>query len=213
MNKEYQAAVAFLQLKIAYERLVKATQQLPDLDVSDCYPFYILDFEDIQPAVSQWCNVHATALMKHLPAQVDNPQCVGCTYFRQGIAKNGLCVGAHLQSCQVYPLIPYDRLQVTPFLKLHGCDITLDTPDDVAHLLYIRKVEELYERKQTMQSGSGDRPPQFIADAKTGCAEINAASNSSALQYEGSAEPGSRTANAGEAEYQAYKNNILDPRD
>lgn len=146
MNSEYRLAVAFLQFKVAFKELAEASKALPDLDVSEGYPFYLLDYEVIAPAVDQWCNIQATQLMKKLPEMIDNPNCVKCPHFREGLLPNGLCKGS---PCSSYPTIPFMRQLVIPFLTEHNITVDEKMTDDVVHLLYIRKVEEVYEGRKT----------------------------------------------------------------
>lgn len=60
-------AKALLVFKDAYNVLVTASKRLPDYDVSERYPFYLLDFEEIAPAVTQWCTVNASKLLLKVP--------------------------------------------------------------------------------------------------------------------------------------------------
>ena len=105
-RNEYMMATALLQFKKAYSDLCAASRKLPDLDVSENYPFYLLDFEDIEQAVIQWCNIHTNRLMEQVPDRVDNPACVGCSSFRVGLGANGLCKGG---PCNNYPFILFSR--------------------------------------------------------------------------------------------------------
>lgn len=147
MNKEYNLAVAFINFKGAYSKLVEASMAMPDLDVSENYPFYLLDFEEIENAVKQWCVVHATRLMKYLPERVDNPRCLGCKHLRAGLNPQGLCVGLAEEGCSVHPEIPYSKAAVIPYLTNNGVD-TSQLGDDEIHLLYINKTEVAYERRR-----------------------------------------------------------------
>ena len=143
MSKEYEAAVAFLQLKSAYSNLVKATVDMHDLDLSDSYPFYLLDFEVIAPAVLQWCTIHSAKLMSQLPERVDNPVCITCKYFREGLASDGLCKGFHEMKCNTHPMIVYSKEAVTPYLQSLGIDISKLSIDEL-HLLYMKRTDEAY---------------------------------------------------------------------
>lgn len=73
IRNTHNLAKALLTLKAAYKQLVEASRDMPDYDISEAYPFYLLDFEAIEPAVLQWCTVHATRLLKRLPYQVESP--------------------------------------------------------------------------------------------------------------------------------------------
>ena len=144
-NKEYRLAVALLQFKSAYAQLATASLEMPEYDISQSYPFYLLDFEEITPAVLQWCTIHATNLMKSLPDRVDNPACADCEHLRAGISKNGLCTAP--KSCIHYPYISYLKESVQGFFATRGIDIA-GLSDNEIHLLYIRKMDDIYESRQ-----------------------------------------------------------------
>lgn len=112
----YDMLVAILTFKEAYKNLTAASIKLPDLDLSAGYPFYLLDFEEIAPAVSQWCSIHAASLMSMLPNRVINPVCIHCEHVGQGISSSGMCKGN--ATCQNYPLIVFTPEAVLPVLTL-----------------------------------------------------------------------------------------------
>lgn len=145
--KNYNLAVALLQFKTAYKNLVNASKELPDLDVSEDYPFFILDFEDIEPAVTQWCTIHASRLMQNLPDKVDNPACLACAYYRIGVGANGQCRGLTSIWCGIFPAIGFSREAVTPTLLKYGVD-TSKLSDNDLHLLYIKRADEIYAQKK-----------------------------------------------------------------
>lgn len=150
MNNEYKLAVALLQFKMAYKQLVDASKAMPDYDISQGYPFYLLDYEVIEPAVLQWCTVHAQRLLRNLPDKIDNPACIDCSDLRVGLAPSGVCAGKE-QKCTIFPYIQFSKEAVTPFLTTNGIDLTgLD--DTAIHVLYIRKVEEVYEQKRKTET-------------------------------------------------------------
>lgn len=72
-EKNHKLAKALLAFKLCYKDLVDASKDTPDFDISEAYPFYLLDFEEISPAVEQWCTVNATKLLKTVPATVESP--------------------------------------------------------------------------------------------------------------------------------------------
>ena len=148
INNEYKVAVAMLQFKTAYHNLVEATKSMPDLDVSNCYPFYLLDFEEIEPAVMQWCSIHAAELMKHLPERVDNPGCLACQYFRAGLTPGGICKGSENTSCGIYPTLVYMKEYIIPYMTSVGIDVTSMKEEEI-HLLYLKKCEDKATEKQT----------------------------------------------------------------
>jgi len=155
MNSEYNMAIALLQFRAAYENLVRAGKDLPDLDLSDGYPFYLLDYEEIKPAVLQWCSIHAARLMKQLPERVDNPACLQCGFYRAGLLPSGLCRGAETMHCSNYPVIVYSKEMVIPYLVSVG--VAIDKLDnDSIHLLYMRKADEVYEKKCEVNDDSNN---------------------------------------------------------
>lgn len=138
-TKEYDMAVALLQFKSAFQRLVTASKALPDLDVSEAYPFYLLDYEKIAPAVAQWCSIHAAKLMEALPDIVINPACLECEHVGRGVNAAGLCAGN--QSCSIYPYISFNVAQCKPALTKAG--FALDQlSDSEVELIYIQEVDK-----------------------------------------------------------------------
>lgn len=132
---EYNLARAMFEFKQAYSRLVKASTAIPDLDLSAGYPFYLLDFEEIEPAVSQWCTLHANKLMESVPDRVDNPACIGCKSFRCGLGADGLC---KCGPCVNYPYIVFTRDACMPALTmLYGPNTLAQKSDNELLSLYI----------------------------------------------------------------------------
>ncbi len=149
-------AIAFLQFKQAYTNLVDASLSMPDLELDDNYPFYLLDFEQIEPAVRQWCSIHAARLMKNLPERADNPRCLSCDFLRAGLGKEGLCIGMPMVHCNVHPTILYSQEAVTPFLISVGVDVGALNEESI-HLIYIQRTEEIYEQKRAKETGEGTK--------------------------------------------------------
>lgn len=144
-TKEYDMAVALLQFKAAFHKLVTASKALPDLDVSEGYPFYLLDYEVIEPAVLQWCSIHAARLMEALPDVVTNPACLNCEHVGKGIGASGLCAGN--QSCGIYPVISFSPAQCKPALIAAG--YTIDKlSDSEVELLYMQEVQKRVEKRK-----------------------------------------------------------------
>ena len=144
-TKEYDMAVALLQFKAAFHKLVTASKALPDLDVSEAYPFYLLDYEVIEPAVLQWCSIHAARLMEALPDVVTNPACLNCEHVGKGIGASGLCAGN--QSCGIYPVISFSVAQCKPALIAAG--YTVDKlSDSEVELLYMQEVQKRVEKSK-----------------------------------------------------------------
>lgn len=144
-TKEYDMAVALLQFKAAFHKLVTASKALPDLDVSEGYPFYLLDYEVIEPAVLQWCSIHAARLMEALPDVVTNPACLNCEHVGKGIGASGLCAGN--QSCGIYPVISFSPAQCKPALIAAGYSVD-KLSDSEVELLYMREVQKRVEKRK-----------------------------------------------------------------
>lgn len=142
-TKEYDMAVALLQFKAAFHKLVTASKALPDLDVSEGYPFYLLDYEVIEPAVLQWCSIHAARLMEALPDVVTNPACLNCEHVGKGIGASGLCAGN--QSCSIYPVISFSPAQCNPALIAAGYNVD-KLSDSEVELLYMQEVQKRVEK-------------------------------------------------------------------
>lgn len=141
-------AVAFIQFKAAFTKLAAASKALPDLDVSDSYPFYLLDYEEIAPAVAQWCTIHATRLLQQLPDQVDNPRCLECKFFRTGLDASGLCKGLAVTKCGVHPFMPFSIEAILPYLISKNINVANLTPGE-AQIIYTSLAEEAYEKLRT----------------------------------------------------------------
>lgn len=153
MNKEYDLAVALLKLRAAWKELTDISVQV-DTDLTDGYPFYLLDFEEITPAVVQWCNIHAGRLIQNAPDRILNPTCLRCQYAFAGIAPDGRCVG-HTRGieCQSYPEVPYSRQLVIAAMTTPSNAIEIAKASDsnllVAYIDYVntrRKEAETSER-------------------------------------------------------------------
>lgn len=132
-------AVLFIQFKDAYSKLAQEMSRYPDLDVTESYPFYLLDFEGIEPAVRQWCNIYISRFMQDLPERVPNPGCLNCSYKGVGINAAGLCMGYKDKKCGLHPTILYSREAVTPYLISAGVENVPDLSDDALELIYLMK--------------------------------------------------------------------------
>lgn len=146
-EKEYRMAVALLDFKRSFNELANASRLLPELDVSDLYPFYLLDYEEIAPAVSQWCNHHAARLLNALPDIVDNPACFNCQYIGAGLGPDGRCKYAAEQKCFVIPKIMYSRQQCAPALAALGY-IVENMTDVEVEVAYLQEVEKLVKKRR-----------------------------------------------------------------
>lgn len=138
-HKEYNLAVALLNFRRAYKEMVRCSKALPDLDVTDGYPWYLLDFEAIEPAVLSWASIHASRLLDMCPDIVDNPACLDCASFGVGLGADGLCKGAADRQCANYPKIMFDRKQVVPALQRAGV-YSPELSDQECYLLYNQEV-------------------------------------------------------------------------
>jgi hypothetical protein len=145
---EYNLAVALLQFKTIYKKLVKASKALPDYDCSMHYPFYLLDFEELEDAVCTWCLTHSIELMKSLPDRVDNPACLNCEFFRAGLANSGMCQGSLALNCMLYPYVRFEAAQVIPFLKRRGyTDVDLSDINEI-QFLYMCECDKIAKEKR-----------------------------------------------------------------
>lgn len=171
MNNEFKMAIALLQFKKAYKNLTDISKTLPDLDVSDSYPFYLLDFEAIQPQVAMWCDIHAARLLKEVPDKVDNPVCTSCEYFRIGLGPDGLCKAANDKKCGTYPLIVFTKEQVIPFLISIGKEVNSETTDAEVYIMYTSVLEVLYDEHRKKKESE-------ILEESQLCMDLNAGSHS-----------------------------------
>ena len=142
MNNEYEAVCALLGFAAAYKRLTDVTTKMPDLDLSDSYPFFLLDFEDIAPGVIQWCSIHASRLMANLPDRVDNPACIGCRFLKGGLATNGLCRGQAAMNCSLYPIMPYSEDMAKAYLISKNVSIPNNADANFIRLSYQQQIEK-----------------------------------------------------------------------
>ena len=119
-NDAYNLAIAFLRFKDAYITLAKETAKHDDFDMSTNYPFYLLDFEQITPAVQQWCNTYSTAILRALPERITNPGCFDCSFKGLGVDASGMCKGYKEKQCNIFPTIIFTRDAVMPFMTQTG---------------------------------------------------------------------------------------------
>lgn len=141
-SKEYRLAQALVVFSRAWEELAAASKACPNMDVSDFYPFYLLDYEEMAPAVKTWALSHASNIMKNVPDKVYNPECFHCPYLGKGLdQETGLCKGYEATKCGRHPYIMFTPEAVRPFLHEHGVDTTGMSPEAI-QLTYVRKVEQ-----------------------------------------------------------------------
>lgn len=162
MNKEYNLAIALLQFKRVYKELTTASKALPDIDLTEMYPFYILDFEELTDNVAAWCNIHASNILRELPDKVDNPICTQCPDFRIGLSADGLCKAVTKNACSAFPFIIFSREQVAPFMAQHNDPVRTEDSDKEVYLRYVSKLEASYDRKE-QDKGEG---PQIMEPLK-----------------------------------------------
>lgn len=129
----YNLAIAFQNFATAYTELVKLTNRQPDLDVSEAYPFYLLDFEDITANVVNWCQLNITKQLTLLPQLIVNPFCLTCAAF----------CNCNDDACTYKSYINFSREVVEPFLIHSGYKITADMPDGIVHAAYIGAVKNV----------------------------------------------------------------------
>lgn len=141
-SKAYRMAQALLMFNQAYKELTQASKALPDLDVSQLYPFYLLDFEQIQPDVEQWCLFHASKIINQVPDRVPNSACASCPWLYAGTGPDGLCKGTKTTGCRQYPEMMFTRAATTTFLSSLGVD-TSQMDDAVLQMVYTQKIEEV----------------------------------------------------------------------
>ena len=163
-SKEYRMAKALLTFNQAFKALAAASKALPDLDVSQLYPFYLLDYEQIQPDVEQWCLFHASKIINQVPDRVPNSACAGCPWLHAGIGPDGLCKGAKTTGCRQYPEMMFTRAAATTFLSSLGVD-TSQMDDAVLQMIYTQKVEEVNQSAKEMRN-----PDPVTAGSITGTA-------------------------------------------
>lgn len=139
-NTWFELAKAFNDFGNAWVNLVKLTSKMPDLDLRQAYPFFLLDFEEIVDNVKLWCTLHASRCLENLPKTVTNPACLVCK-------TPDACT-----SCVNSQTIVFTREAVTPYLLSRGYKITAAMPDSIVHAAYIGEMN----RHATANSTTGD---------------------------------------------------------
>lgn len=163
-SKEYRMAKALLMFNQAYKELVAASTALPDLDVSQLYPFYLLDYEQIQPDVEQWCLFHASKIINQVPDRVPNSACASCPWLYAGVGPDGLCKGAKTTGCRQYPEMMFTRAAATTFLSSLGVD-TSQMDEAVLQMVYTQKVEEVNKNAKDIHKHEYSVASNFIGTA------------------------------------------------
>lgn len=139
-RNELAFAQALVVFSNAWEAMAKASLACPDVDVSDMYPFYLLDYEEIAPAVKAWCLHHASILMRNAPDKVYNPDCFDCPFAGEGLdPETGLCKGYNSMHCARHPYIIFTPEAVKPFLMRQLPDTDLSDLTDISlEMLYLQ---------------------------------------------------------------------------
>lgn len=144
-TQAYRLAVAFIHFKNSYTELAKELEAAgDDYDISEGYPFYLLQFESICPNVQQWCTIQADRLLSSLADFIPNPACLQCIYKNAAKAADGSCKFMSTTDCYSYPTIPFARKICTPLLLACGYDVDKmsDVEMQVAYMSeYAKKVE------------------------------------------------------------------------
>lgn len=149
--KEYNMAVALLNFAACYQKLCAASKKLPDLDMSENYPWFLLDYEDIETTVVGWARLHASKLLSICPDIVENPSCLQCRYLSLGLAASGLCVGQEAVGCANYPKIMFERDLVKPALVAAG-NYDPKWTDQEVYLHYQQEVLKRVEENRGIRS-------------------------------------------------------------
>lgn len=119
-NKYFKLGQAFVALRDSWNTISKMLAE-DDIDVSDYYPFYLLDFETISKAVSIWCNEHANRALSQVSQTIVNPACLQCVYAVESIKHNGtFCSKATEMCCGVSGVVPFSRDAAAGVLISHG---------------------------------------------------------------------------------------------
>lgn len=151
MDKNYDLALALIRFRTAWKDLTDISVNV-NIDMSDGYPFYLLNFEDITPQVIQWCNIHASRLIQEAPDRIVNPSCLRCEYVFAGFANDGRCIGQKAGiDCKSYPEIPYSREMILSAMSTpsSAADMAKLTDDNLL-MLYVdyintKRKEDGYE--------------------------------------------------------------------
>lgn len=141
-NKMYRMATALINFTAAFSELSAASRALPDLDVSELYPFYLLDYEKIDVDVKQWCLHHASKLLGQVPDKVPNSACAGCRWLYAGLDVDGQCKGRKTTGCNLFPQTVFQRSSAAAFLSRYGFDPT-KYDDGVLQAYYVKTIKEV----------------------------------------------------------------------
>lgn len=148
MSKEHELAVALIKFRQAWKELTDISKPL-DTDLTEGYPFFLIDFEEVTPNVIQWCNIHASRIIKDTPDRLLNPTCLRCQYAFAGIDKSGMCIGQTKGiDCGSYPEIPFNRdLIIAALAAVEKREDLQKLGDDNLLILYVDYVQS--KRKES----------------------------------------------------------------
>lgn len=141
-NKMYRMATALINFTAAFSELAAASKALPELDVSELYPFYLLDYEKIDVDVKQWCLHHASKLLGQVPDKVPNSACAQCPWLYAGLDHDGQCKGRKTTGCNLFPQTVFQRSSAAAFLSHYGFDPT-KYDDGVLQAYYVKTIKEV----------------------------------------------------------------------
>lgn len=141
-NKMYRMATALINFTTAFSELAAASKALPELDVSELYPFYLLDYEKIDVDVKQWCLHHASKLLGQVPDKVPNSACAQCPWLYAGLDHDGQCKGRKTTGCNLFPQTVFQRSSAAAFLSHYGFDPT-KYDDGVLQAYYVKTIKEV----------------------------------------------------------------------
>lgn len=161
-NKMYRMATALINFTAAFSELAAASKALPELDVSELYPFYLLDYEKIDVDVKQWCLHHASKLLSQVPDRVPNSACAQCPWLYAGLDHEGQCKGKKTTGCNLFPQTVFQRSSAAAFLANYGFDSS-KYDDGVLQLYYTRTIKEVndeavHAQTSTSTDSTGEKP-------------------------------------------------------
>jgi hypothetical protein len=130
---------ALANFAVAWSNLTKLTAEDDDLDLTEAYPFYLLNFEEITPNVVQWCKLNISKLIKGSAGKmlIMNPDCIQC----DNVGKCGSL------DCQLHTYIPFDKEKMTKCLSSAGYEVDKSTPEEIVYAAYVGYVDAQIQRR------------------------------------------------------------------
>ena len=165
-NKMYRMATALINFTAAFSALAAASKALPELDVSELYPFYLLDYEKIDVDVKQWCLHHASKLLGQVPDKVPNSACAQCPWLYAGLDHDGQCKGRKTTGCNLFPQTVFQRSSAAAFLSHYGFDPT-KYDDGVLQAYYVKTIKEVNNEARLRTSVATGAPVGATANETT----------------------------------------------